>query len=31
MPTQTVAGWNQIVLWLREVDMLREGALACVA
>lgn len=31
MATQTVAGWNQIVQWLREVNMLREASLACAA
>ena len=31
LAAQTVTGWNQIVQWLHEVNLLREGALACAA
>lgn len=28
---QTITSWNQIVQWLREMNMLREAAEPCVA
>ena len=31
MATQTLASWNQVVHWLREVNLLREGTMACAA
>ena len=31
MATQAVASWNQVVQWLREMNLLREAAEPCAA
>jgi len=31
MAIQTITSWNQIVQWLREMNLLREAAVPCAA